>query len=239
MTFVVLHSENELASAEERARSLGLCPLPDPRKYWDNMLALETLEQRGLERSAPIVDLGCRSGILVTWLDQVGYRQLHGCDLRYPLPPLKAALRRRQIATVFAGLRAAIRHRTRMRQARVERTGFPSRFFAAATCMSVIEHGVDLERFCAECARLLRPGGVLVVSTDYWPERIDTRGLKRFSATERPDLIVDRAGALEFCAIAERHQLHVVGDLELDADDPIIVSDGFRFTFLFMVFERA
>jgi hypothetical protein len=32
----------------------------------------------------------------------------------------------------------------------------------------------------AEAARLLRPQGVLVVSTDYWPEKIELRGPGRF-----------------------------------------------------------
>ena len=46
-------------------------------------------------------------------------------------------------------------------------TGLPDASLDAVTCMSVIEHGVDVRAFLAESARILRPGGVLVISTDY------------------------------------------------------------------------
>ena len=41
--------------------------------------------------------------------------------------------------------------------------------------MSVIEHGVPLKPYFEEMYRLLKPGGILITSTDYYPEPIDTR----------------------------------------------------------------
>jgi glycosyltransferase involved in cell wall biosynthesis/SAM-dependent methyltransferase len=231
----VLLTADELLSARKRALAAGLCPLPDQRKYWDNWRAIQALQAR-IGGSEPIVDLGCRSGILLTWLDQLGYQRLYGCDVRYPLPPLKAALRQGLWSTVYAGVRMAVRHRAGMRRASVERTGFPSGHFAAATCMSVVEHGVDLPEFFAECARILRPRGVLALSTDYWPERIDLRGMRRFAG---PDRIFDHAGALALCEAAEHNGLHVAGEPQLDTVEAVIESDGFRFTFLYILFERA
>jgi hypothetical protein len=35
------------------------------------------------------------------------------------------------------------------------------------TCLSVVEHGVPLERMAAEVDRLLRPGGLFVFTTDF------------------------------------------------------------------------
>src|SRR5207253_2093385 len=46
-------------------------------------------------------------------------------------------------------------------------TDYPAGRFDAVTCMSVIEHGVPLGPFLAESARILKPGGLLVISTDY------------------------------------------------------------------------
>jgi SAM-dependent methyltransferase len=123
-----------------------------------------------------------------------------------------------------------------MRRAPVESTGFRSSFFAAATCMSVVEHGVDLTRFFSECARILRPEGLLVISTDYWPEPIDLGGLTRFAFADR---IFDRAGALHLCETASAHGLHIIGNMELEVGDPVIESEGFYFTFVTLVFERA
>ncbi|MFJ6133941.1 class I SAM-dependent methyltransferase [Janibacter terrae] len=90
-------------------------------------------------------------------------------------------------------------------------TGLPSGHLDAITCMSVIEHGVPLEGFIAESARLLRPGGVLAVSTDYDQDPPDTTGkeiygsqVHIFSPTEIRDLV----------ALAERHDLELVGTLD-------------------------
>jgi len=54
------------------------------------------------------------------------------------------------------------------------KTSFPERSFAAIASLSVVEHGVDLDAYLAEAARILRPGGLLFTSTDYWCEPIDT-----------------------------------------------------------------
>lgn len=42
--------------------------------------------------------------------------------------------------------------------------------------MSVIEHGVPIERYFKEMYRVLKPGGILITSTDYYSEPIDTAG---------------------------------------------------------------
>jgi len=101
--------------------------------------------------------------------------------------------------------------------------------------MSVVEHGVDLPRFFGECARILRPGGLLVLSTDFWPEPIDLGGLKRFSVADK---IFDRTAILQLRKLASTCELDPRGNLELDVDEAVIESDGFSFTFLVLAFER-
>ena len=82
-------------------------------------------------------------------------------------------------------------------------TRFEAGSFDAVTCLSVIEHGVPIPEFLAEAARLLRPGGVLVISTDYDADPPDTTGhtaygapVHIFSPAEIDDLIkhADKAG---------------------------------------------
>ncbi len=53
----------------------------------------------------------------------------------------------------------------------------PDQYFKNITCLSVIEHGVDLERFATEASRLLAPGGKLYVSFDYWVPKIITNAI--------------------------------------------------------------
>lgn len=234
----VLRSQDEVTAARREAELHGFCASPDPRKYWDNVLAVRAIGHAGVGLSDPIVDLGCRSGIVLTWLHQLGYRFLHGCDVRAPLPPLWAAARAGLWRTVLAGTSMYSRNARGMRRAPVERTGFPSAGFAAATCMSVVEHGVEMTPFLAEVARILRPGGVLVLSTDYWPEKIDVGSLRRFPAAHGNDRVLDRSELEALCFEAARAGLQLHGDPDLVAQEAPIESDGFRYTFALLVFRR-
>ncbi len=239
MTFCrILTSQEEIRVAQSQARRHGLCAVPETSKHWDNLIAVEAIRDAGVETTEPIVDLGCRSGIILTWLHQLGYRQLYGCDLRSPFPPVKAALGRRLWRTAGAGIQMYLRNRSRFRRSPVEHTTFPEGTFAAVTCMSVIEHGVDIGAFLNEATRLLRPGGLLVLSTDYWPDGLDLGELKRFDEARGNDRVFDREEVLDLCLIAEGHGLTLLRDPQLDADEPVIESEGFRYTFITLAFRR-
>lgn len=61
---------------------------------------------------------------------------------------------------------------------------FPDESFDAVTCLEVIEHDFQPERTLAEVRRVLRPGGVLCVSTPnvaYWRRRLDLALLGRWN----------------------------------------------------------
>ncbi len=126
-------------------------PLPDAdlMKSWDVRLALDAIERHLPGRDAPILDLGCYNSETLWALHRLGYRDLAGCDLN----PLCRWM--------------PYWHRIRYLAADLTATPFPAGRFAALTCMSVIEHGVPLERLVAEAARLLRPGGLFLFTTDF------------------------------------------------------------------------
>ncbi len=234
----VLTSLDNVRAARNEAQRAGLCAVPETSKHWDNLIAVEAIREAGLTPDDPIVDLGCRSGIILTWLHQLGYRKLYGCDLRSPFPPLKAAFSQRLWRTVGAGIQMYLKNRSRFRRSPVERTPFPEGAFAAVTCMSVIEHGVDIHAFFAEARRLLRPGGLLVLSTDYWPDGLDLGDLKRFDEARGNDRVFDREQVLDLCRTADECGLNLLGNPQLDADEPVIESEGFRYTFIMLAFRR-
>ncbi|MEP0826054.1 MAG: methyltransferase domain-containing protein, partial [Nitrososphaera sp.] len=45
--------------------------------------------------------------------------------------------------------------------------------FDVITSLSVIEHGVNHEKYFKEMYRILKPDGLLLTSTDYWPYKIN------------------------------------------------------------------
>ena len=66
------------------------------------------------------------------------------------------------------------RNGIRLIQGDLTDTRLPAGHFDYLTCLSVIEHGVDVGAFVAECARLLKPGGKLFLTFDYWDPKIST-----------------------------------------------------------------
>jgi SAM-dependent methyltransferase len=103
--------------------------------------------------------------------------------------------------------------------------------------MSVVEHGVDIRRFFAEVARLLRPGGLSIVSTDYWPFGLETEGLRRFGYIDRDDRIFSTEDVRALVGEAGAHGLRLIDELDLDVDVAPIEAHGLNYTFLTIRFK--
>jgi SAM-dependent methyltransferase len=62
----------------------------------------------------------------------------------------------------------------------LQQTQFPAAHFGAIASVSVIEHNVRWRRYLREANRLLSVGGVLLTTTDYWRDKVDTGGVLTF-----------------------------------------------------------
>jgi SAM-dependent methyltransferase len=212
-----LQSTAEVQQATEALRRAGLVPHQDPPKNWDALVAVGTILER-VPRGAPVIDMGApRYAPLLRWLYQYGYRDLTGIDLVY-----ERAQRYGPLQLLPMDLTA---------------TSFPDRSFAAIACLSVIEHGVEVDAFLRECARLLRPGGVAVVSTDYWPTRLDTAGRTAYGHEVH---VFDRPEVEALLALAAQRGLHPVRPVVLDASEQVVhwARMSLDYTFLVLVLER-
>ncbi|MFH0344160.1 MAG: FkbM family methyltransferase [Chromatiales bacterium] len=97
-------------------------------------------------------------------------------------------------------------------------TELPAEHFSYITCLSVLEHQVDFERFAGEVARLLIPGGTLFVTFDYWHPKV-TPPTKLYGLEWQP---LDRDSLDLFFAICERAGLQQVQDFDWTLGDPVI-----------------
>jgi SAM-dependent methyltransferase len=158
-----LKRTEEIDGAVRALRSIGLCPHPDAyEKNWDLWLAIDFIKT-ALPRNAAILDAGARWSSILQRLEALGCSELWGCDLR-----------RSARETLWRIVR---RSKIRFLEADLTRAPFPDETFAAVTCVSVIEHGVKPEDYFREMSRILKPGGYLITSTDYWCQPVDTNGI--------------------------------------------------------------
>jgi SAM-dependent methyltransferase len=186
-------------------------------KSWDVLETVRFLDER-LPRDARILDLGANTSEIPCILHRLGFTKVSGVDVAPEVV-------RMPYATAINYIRADFMQ-----------TGFADGSFEALTSISAIEHGYDGEALFRECARLLRAGGYLVLSFDYWPDKIDTTGTLLYGMTWR---IFSRAEALELVETAARHGFVPVGDPDLDAEDRVVRWGPWQYTFAWMALQKA
>ena len=213
----VLRTRAEYEAAVRECRRLRLPLHPDRPKNWDALGAVSTIVNR-LGTEIRVLDAGsARYSPVLPWLRLLGVRILVGNNLEF-----------RRVHTHGP---------VRFEPGDITKTDYRSGSFDAVTCMSVIEHGVPLAAFAAETARILRPGGVLIVSTDYDQDPPTTTGLQAYGV---PVHIFGPDEIRAFVDEADRHGLRLLGELALEhAERPVHWKRvGLDYTFIRLSFER-
>jgi len=188
----------------------------DRRKSWDVLKTAEFLESR-LPKNAAIIDFGAFHSETTGILSRMGFTNLHGVDLN---PSVVSGPYRDRIRYIVGDFLA---------------TTFAPSSFAAITAISAIEHGHAIDSLLSEVARLLAPGGYFVASTDYWPEKIDTTGIRIF------DMDWTIFSAPELGALfdgARARGLVPVGALDYGSGSPVIEFAGKHYTFAWFALQK-
>ncbi|HKH98359.1 MAG TPA: class I SAM-dependent methyltransferase [Candidatus Sulfotelmatobacter sp.] len=208
-----LKSRAEWQHAFENARKLRIPLHRAPEKNWDHLAAVSTILAR-TPACARVLDAGAEfySNVLPT-LFLYGYRDLYGINLSFTDPARRGSIR------YLPG--------------DLTRTPFPNDFFDAITCMSVIEHGVPLDTYFQEMHRLLKPGGVLITSTDYYPTPIDTRGLVAHGC---PVKIFSKPEIQSALSLAQQMGLKPTGDVDLKCVEKPIRWEPYGLEYSFVLF---
>ncbi|BAU11497.1 cyclopropane-fatty-acyl-phospholipid synthase [Leptolyngbya sp. NIES-3755] len=146
----VLQNWQEVETATQALQQSNLPTHITVQKNWDQWLLAQLLQAHSIDRQSKILDLGCGDCCTLEFLSALGFCNLHGIDL--------------QVKTESSTYR--------LYEGDITATSFPDSSIDVAVSISVIEHGVDLDAFFREAYRILKPGGLLFVTTDYWQSKL-------------------------------------------------------------------
>jgi SAM-dependent methyltransferase len=209
----VLKTFHERDQAIQQVKDLGLHIFSDLPKNWDSLAALNKILKH-TNSEANILDAGAEIySVILPWLYLYGYRKLQGINLVF-----NHEVKRGPITYNYGD---------------ITQTNFPDQNFDAITCLSVIEHGVDLEAYFKEMSRLLKPGGILMTSTDYYADPIDTKNQIAYGV---PIHIFNREEILEAFEIAKRFNLYLTNDINLDCKEKVVHWKDYNLDYTFIVF---
>jgi len=113
-------------------------------------------------------------------------------------------------------------------------------FFNYITCLSVIEHEIDISRFAKEAARLLAVGGKLFVTFDYWEPKVAPT-IRLYGLSWQP---LDRAAVEEFISNLASAGLTLVSPMDYRVGEAVIrdgyysPEPGVHYTFGLLTFEK-
>jgi SAM-dependent methyltransferase len=183
------------------------------KKNWDHLAAVHAIVGT-YPKSAVVLDAGAEfySNVLPA-LFVYGYEHLYGMNLSFTDPARRGPIR------YLPG--------------DITQTDFPNSFFDAITCMSVIEHGVSLPAYFQEMFRLLKPGGILITSTDYYSDPIDTMNQVAHGA---PVKIFSRHEVEEMLSIALECGFEPTSPIDLSCTGRPIRWDLYNLEYTFLIF---
>lgn len=196
---------------------VGGVTVGDNVKSWDVLSTLSFIESH-VQKNEPILDIGCYSSEVIVALHNLGYSKLAGADLNPNLNkmPFQDSIRYEVVDFM--------------------RTKFEDAYFQAITSISVIEHGFNGLALLKEMSRLLKPGGYFIASFDYWPEKIDTSGMKFFNMDWK---IFSKQDVMHFVSDAANFGLLPVGEMHCDAQEKTIEFGGKHYTFAWLVLKKS
>lgn len=217
----VLRNREEVEESIQNIKRLKLWPHNDRPKNWDSYRAFAFILRNG-DKESKVLDVGCADyGVILPWLELYGVSNLYGCDILF-----KKDFRKGKI------------HYSRQD---LQNTSFETSSFDFITSISVIEHGADVHNYLKEMSRLLKPGGYLLTSTDYWPEPIDTKGLYPYGKALGQMKVFTRDDIENLIQVAQKYHLELVDPIDFSYKDKVVHWQRVdkRFTFIFFILRKG
>jgi SAM-dependent methyltransferase len=167
-----LRDKAELEKCANIVEKIGVT-VTDTNKIWEIANVTMTLKELKIPTDAKIVGLGAYNEPSLWALHLLGWSDLYGVDRNekiYDQP---------------------FYNKIRYSYADIENTHFPPRLFDAALCLRVLADDSNLGLVFQEASRILKPGGFLIATVDFYPKKLKGHRSRRkiFSSSELLELI--------------------------------------------------
>ena len=235
----VLKTSSQVAEAKKQLKALNLFFHHDQTKSWDTYKMIEII--RKADRDSFILDVGCNDSPILPMLKKLGFKNIYGCDL-----VLKPKYKRNFMNKVYSLYRREYKWIIDMHNdmpsnlsiQNLEETNYQSNMFDFVTSLSVIEHGVNIQKYFIEMNRILKTDGLLLTSTDYWPEKIINT--KPVLSKGTPDKIFDRNEINDLIAIGETNGLTLLEPIDYTHKEKVVhwKATGLDYTFIFFAMKN-
>jgi SAM-dependent methyltransferase len=228
----VLRSSREIETAGRYLQERDVTSHYDALKNWD--LSLLHAIAAPLPRTIRIVDLGCAGLAALKFFYFLGFKDIEGMDLT-----VTRKEKWQQIAIMCKSL--SLKPPFRFYAGDLTNTRYADGSVDLATCISVIEHGVDPVQFFREMNRIIKPGGILFVTTDYWPEKMNP------GKDEKPCglsyTIFSKEEIIQLIALAGRYGFSLYEETDLstipDPTETHILGEIYDHTFICTAFRKS
>ncbi len=243
----VLKNIFEVREAERGLQELQLFRHHSQIKSWDTYKMIKMIS--GAKRESFVLDVGCYESPILPMLKRLGFINLYGCDL-----VLKSSSDCNQnftnnnnnnnsssfkyhedyepIAKMYndKSYKLSIKN--------LEDTEYRDQMFDYVTSLSVIEHGVNIEKYFREMSRIIKSNGYLLTSTDYWPDKLVNN--KNILSKGTPDNIFSKDEIENLVEIAEKNGLKLIEPIDFKYKDKVVRwnSIGLDFTFIFFAMRK-
>ncbi|OGI06674.1 MAG: hypothetical protein A3F80_08165 [Candidatus Melainabacteria bacterium RIFCSPLOWO2_12_FULL_35_11] len=229
----VLKTWDEIGKSIIHLQELGIPIHHQPQKNWDLYNMLKVIEEN-IEKSEAILDIGASGCPVLEALFNRGYSNLYGIDLNFGFREkfnrtILAALHRRDFGFFFGF------SPINLKNANLCKTDFPKEKFMAITSLSVVEHGIFWDDYFKEMSRLLKPGGYLLTSTDFWHEKINTNGIFICGA---PMKIFIPKDITEGLSIAYKYGFREISESIPNTKQKCVTCNDIQYTFLLFVLQK-
>ncbi|MGA8105374.1 MAG: class I SAM-dependent methyltransferase [Nitrososphaeraceae archaeon] len=233
----VLKNSYEVNYAIDRLDSLGLFPHPDRVKSWDTYKMVDIINKA--DRDSLILDVGCNCSPIMSMLKILGFKNLYGCDL-FPRSMHYTSMEGDySLNTLITEIYEDQTFNISVQD--LEKTNFNDNMFDFITSLSVIEHGVNIQNYFREMNRILKKDGMLLTSTDYWPDKIVNGVKTKDNPRHKPDNIFSREEIeTNIIKTAEQYGFVLTELIDFTYEDKVVHWDitGLDYTFIFFALKK-